>query len=172
MNSLISVLRKDKRVLKLKRTFDSVPYFNLPYETLIEEIENIHEVRKVRVLKAKENSIDKIIQANIQDQSFRSRLVEISMNALKAQRRLDSAITSLTNYILIEYSENLKVVKTKEERMRLLSISLEPFNRYLKRMNEIKEQADMVIHDIDKAAYSLKLTVDALKVSTQKETYI
>jgi anaerobic ribonucleoside-triphosphate reductase len=171
--SVVTLIKRDDRVRRLARSFDSLPYFQLPFNDLQEEVEQIHEMRRVRNLKLKtSNFVDDIIQANVQDQSNRSRLVEIMMKSRTSQRKLEQALDPLVEHILIEYAAQLKTVRTKEERKQYINTALAKFYKHIYKAEALYEQAELVVLDIDKAGYSLKLTVEALKISSQKETYV
>jgi len=72
----------------------------------------------------------------------------------------------------MEYREYLKQFRTKEERTLVMEIALKTFIKYVGKLYEVKEVVILVIQDIDKAHYSLKLSVDAIKNSMDKEKFL
>lgn len=173
MSNIVSIIRRDDRVKRLSRSFDSLPYYQLPFNDLTDEVRTMHETRRVRNLKTKtSNFVDDIIKANLQDVSFRSRLVEIMMTARSSQRKLEQALDPMVEYVMVEYAPQLKTVRTKDERKQYIRTALAKFYKHIAKAEALYEIAEMVVFDIDKAAYGLKLTVDALKISSQKEQYV
>lgn len=165
MSTFRILIKKDKRFLRLKKAFDELPQFNLPLEELLTEIESLNRLRLVRSLSSSSpDFVDKVIRASLNDQSVRSRLTEILSECLKASRALESAIDIFTDYALAHYEESLKSIRTKQERQTAVRSSLSDFRRYLDKVEHVRDAARLLIEDIDKSSWTLKLTIEALKL--------
>lgn len=173
LRPIVSVLKKDSRYKRLKETFNSIPIFRMPVDQYIKEVESIHKLREIRRLNTSDPSfIDKVIKANVSDQGHRSRLTEIQMGCIKYISTLQNAIDSLRQHLLLTYSTELRSLKTKEERLGVVNIALRTFIRAIENVMQLKELSQLVVFDIDKASWSLRLTVDAIKSTTKPEVHI
>jgi hypothetical protein len=166
----VQKLKKNKKYITLKDLFNDMPIYDMPLDKLMEEVETLHKQRKIRRLDSTDHLfLDKVVEANVQDQSVRARITEIMLLCLKASSSLSTAIEALQYHLLLEYGEELKSFRTKEERLRLVQISLKPFKEYIENVNILKDMCLLVVSDIDKAAWSLSKNIDAMKIGTNKE---
>ncbi len=173
VSSVVAMLRNDKRYKRLLSQFNTLPVFNIPVETLVEEITQIHEMRAIRRLDASQPGfIDAVVNANTHDQAQRSRLTAISMRCIHVTSKLKLALDNLRNYYLLEYSDHLRQFRTKEERALVMRIALKKFHTYIDQVAYVRELALQVVSDVDKGGYSLKTTVEALKVHVHREVQI
>lgn len=155
-------LRNDSRCARLLKLFQTLPLYQIPADNLMSEIESIHKTRSIRFLNsASPRFIEELVDASIRDQANRSRLTEISMQCYKAESTLKDALDPLKDYLLITYSSDLSFVRTKEERTKVVNIALLPFIKFVDKVQRVHNLANMVITDIDKGAWSLKLLVSA-----------
>lgn len=167
---VVEQLRTDKRYLRLLKTFNEASLYNIPRDELIEEVKQIHSLREVRRLNIREEGyVDKLLNANTHDQAQRSRLTEILMTCLHVNEQLTRAIDALKQHLLMEYSDHLRSFRTKEERSMVLNIALRKFIRYLEDISVLKQMADLVISDIDKAGWATRASIEALKVTRLRE---
>lgn len=167
---VISTLRKDKRYKRLLESFESAPLYNIAREELLDELRQIHELREIRRLNPREDGfVDKLISANTHDQAQRSRCVAIMMQCVNVTAKLVEATDSLKQHFLMEYSDQLRSFRTKEERSMVISTALKKFHKYVHEIDTLREVANLVVSDIDKAAWSLRNSVEALKVHHGRE---
>lgn len=173
IQSIIKEMKKDAKFKRLRTAFDTLPMYQLPIETLITEIESSHKIRKIRRLNPEDPKfVDALIQANVNDQATRSRMTEIMMTCIRASTTLEAALEALSNHLLITYSEQLRGFRTKEERKKVIDIALSSFTKYVSKVITLRDLAQFVVNDIDKGNWSLRLTVDALKIDRAKESYL
>lgn len=173
IKEVIDVIRKDSRYQRLLSLFNNSELFVIPTDNLTKEIVNMHKGRDVRFLSHNDvHLIDKVVEANIRDQSYRSRLVEIQIQCFKAEDALEQSLEPLKEYILTRYHTNISFVRTKEERMRVVNTALSKFNKFIAEVHRVRMAAEMVIKDIDQAAYSLQRTINALSVTHRPERNI
>lgn len=169
------LLVNDKRFLRLKEAFETLPAYNLNTDEIEEEILHMHESRKIRRLRKQLGGagfIDEVVKALLQDQEIRSRLTEILVACLGSTRKLEEACKAFESYAIVEYSDRLSALGTKGERQQFIEACLLPFYRYLRVLEKIQLKARLVIEDIDKSAYTLKNTIEAVKLITHKSASV
>lgn len=171
--TVVSRLKDDKKYKKLEHSFNTLSIFSLPKDELITEIKTAHEVREIRRLSTEDpDFIDKLIKANVNDQSTRSRLAEIMVRCVQVTARLDNATDNLKKYFLVEYSDLLRQFRTKEERMNVLNIVLQKYNKFIDDVKIISKMCEIVVSDIDKGAYSLQRNIAILEIHKKRENRI
>ena len=169
----IREIKADVKVKRLKATFAENPLFQLPIDSLTTEALTFHKMRDVRRLNPQEPKfVEVLLKANAEDQRARSRLTEIIVECGRAISRLDKVLDHLTQYLLITYSLELKNYRTKEERMYVVGSVIKPFKDYLNSVESLRAAVQLIVVDIDKAAYSLKLYAELLKLHTKPEQFL
>lgn len=173
VESITVKMRNDPKYLRLKKAYKENSVFRIPVDELQTEIERIHKTRKVRRLDVDDPSfLDKLIGAATQEIGNRSRLVEISIQVVKAVDILQEGCDSLQDYLLVEYAAYLQPFKTKEERINIVSAAIRPFRIFIQKASVLRTQCDMVVKDIDQGGYALRLMVDAYRVHRAPERNI
>lgn len=166
-------LRNDRRCQRLLGIFNDSAIYRLAFESLTAEVMDIHRTRAVRFLSRNDGRfIEKIVDASLRDQANRSRLAEISMQCFRAQASLEEALTPLQEYLLMTYGPEMSFVRTKDERKQLVEMALRPFYKFISQTQRLRELTDIVISDIDKAAWGLRLLVNAYELSNRPEQTI
>lgn len=169
IRELVRLLDKDKRVLRLQENFEKLSYFTLPVEKLKSEIQTAHMGRPVRTLKPQGEFAMAIIDALAADQAVRSRLAEISIQAYRAEKSLQTALDALRNYLIVKYDAKLKIFRTKEERLRVINVVLDSYAGYFDDVVTIQNMCQIIIKDIDQASWTLKSTIEAMKMLNRPE---
>lgn len=173
VTGVVQMLKKDKQYKRLLNSFNTLSIYNIPKENLINELKEIHSLREVRRLSPKEDRfIDKLVVANSHDQSARSRCAEIMLTCKHVTTRLEKAVESIKQYYVIEYADHLRQFRTKEERSLVMNIALKKFIGYIDDVTAISEMSMIVISDIDKAAWSIRTSVEAVKIHSQREVQV
>lgn len=164
ISDTVRALRQDPNYRRLKELFSTLPLYRLPVDELMKEIETTHRLRDVRRLNSLDPGfLDALIKANTQEQSSRSRLTEIIMNCGRAIANLESALESLRYNLLLKHNDELRSYRTKEERLMVITLVLVNFKKYINQVKIVQDSAQLVVADIDKSAWSLKLTIMALQ---------
>ena len=172
-SSLVKMLRRDKRYLRLKESFDTLPLFNMPIDQYHKDIDMYHKSRPIRNLNpANPKIVDQLLRASIDDQGYRSRVVAIIMECVRASASLESAVDAYKEYVLVHYSEDLKSLRTKEERMMVIKTAVGSFQKYINKVQVLRDCCDLLVKDIDQGAWSLKLSVQTLELHSQREMTI
>lgn len=160
-------IQKDKRVRRLETAFDRLPEYNIPIKDTYEEIERIHMTRKTRHLdKSSGTFVQDVTEGMLDDQSNRSRLTEILMSCVHALKNLSSSLDTLEGYLMVEYADELSAIRTKGERSDFIEHHvLSKYHKYVDRVSRIKEAAELVMIDIDKAGYMYKNLIESVKLA-------
>lgn len=168
--TVVTILHRDKRYKRLLDTFNTASLYNIPREKLIAELKDIHSLREVRRLNVRDPEyVDKLLNANAHDQAQRSRCTEILMSCVHVTEQLNRALSALKDHLLLEYSDQLRQFRTKEERMQVLNIALRKFTRFLDNIKVLHALTELVIGDIDKAAWAMRASIEALKITRGRE---
>lgn len=174
MSDATTVLRRalktDTRWKRFKGVIDQA---YLPeFDQFIDEIENLHKTRGVRVLGAQAvPSGKRVADAAMRDQSVRSRCVEIVMQVTRRRNYLAIQMDVIRSYLTAQYMQLLgeSGARTITEKKEIVSSMFSRADTILHRLDTITEIADLVIKDTDQAAWALSKTVTALEVATKRE---
>ena len=173
VKALVRKIEKDQKIDRLEEAFEKYDHFKLPIKALQNEIETAHKLRPIRTLKPHgPEFVNRVIDALLSDQATRSRLAEISLQAFRAEKTLETAISALKDHLIVTYSADLSMFKTKEERLRIIDLVLARYTTYQDKVITIQNMTNIIIKDIDQAAWSLKATIEALKMVGKPEAMI
>lgn len=166
-------LRNDRRCQRLLGIFQDSPIYKIAFAEFTKEVMDIHKTRSIRYLSRTEGRfIEQIVDASLRDQANRSRLAEISMVCFRAAASLEEALTPLQEYLIMTYGPEMSFVRTKDERKQLVEMALRPFYKFISQCTTLRQLTDIVIVDIDKAAWSLKLLINAYELQNRPEQTI
>jgi len=173
LKPILLKMQEDPKYRRLRNSFDTADAYRIPFDELQKEIETLHKMREIRRLNTDDPAfVDQLIKANTNDQSIRGRITEIMMRCVRASSSLNSAIEALKHHLLLTHSDALRAYRTKEERQYVVTMALMTFVRYTDRVQALKELAQLVISDIDKGNWSIRTSIDALKLHVAKERFI
>jgi hypothetical protein len=142
------------------------------YELLIDEVSTLHKTRSVRVLGAVARPTGKkLADAAMRDQSARSRCVEICMEITRNRNYLATSMTTLSSHINAKYGSFLadQGVRAITERKAIIESLFGKAQRKLEELDTIVEIAQLVIDDVDKAAWAISRTVASLEIAMARE---
>lgn len=142
---------------------------------LMDEVRDIAEIRTKSSIKfsAKESLLKNLMEENLKAQAYRSRLAEICVQSGRITGKLRIACDKLKDYINVTYSEEIQSFgRTKDERGVLVASLLSSAFEFISNLDSVVLLASIVITDIDKQHYSLKLTLDALNLHVNKENIL
>lgn len=170
-SDLLKLLRRDERYKKLKHSFDTLPAFQIPIDQHMKDIEMLHKTRPVRLLNPSHPKfVDQVVKANTSDQASRSRVVAIMMECIRAADTLKAAVEAYREYVLFHYADDLKVYRTKDERVALVKAATSRFMRYVDRVTVLSKCCEVLVKDMDQAYWSMKLTAETYKIHAQRES--
>lgn len=158
-------LLKDERYLRIAEAFRKFPHFRLPFDEFKDELSLMHKQRTLGTLKAgSPNFVKKLHNSIINDHAFRSRATEILTECAKVRSSLSKMLEAFENYVTHEYSNDLKSLRTKDERKTFIRVALEAFYTYLTDAEEMVEICRLYIDNIDKGGYAVRELVESLKI--------
>ena len=167
--SLKRMLNRDKRMLRLKDSFDTLPEYRMDFRDLHEELDTMMSTRPIRSLNTKGNFIDNITEAMLTDQQYRSRVTEIMMACVKTEKKLGRSIDQIGDYLRTEYhSQIMAVFRTKADRVTFTDHILRKYINYLDKVDELKQRCMLLTTDIDKAGYAFKGMLEAVQIGARK----
>lgn len=164
--SEIESYQKLRRIVEYSNAFDT--------EAAAKEIEALHLGRKSRNLVVKRLTGHKIAEVSLQDQSYRSRLVEIMMVATKQYQMLSAAYDAAVDRIGMDMNSSLldRGLRSIGDRTTFVKSRLQFASQRLCEINLVIELAQMVIADIDAGGWSLKRTFESLQISSVPERHL
>lgn len=137
----------------------------MPFEELAAEMKLLHSQRLVSQLSiSSPNFVKSLGKAATNDHAFRSRITEILVQCSSVRSTLTRTLEALENYILNEYADYMKSLRTKEERRTFVSSLLESYYDYLENVNVLVEQCRYYIDCIDKGGFMVRDMVQAYSV--------
>lgn len=171
VSELKRLLLADPNLKKLLTTFESSTHFDIDIKSVCQEMENLQKVRIAnRVDTSQDDMIKQVIDNSCRDQSFRSRLAEISFRAFRSQSILSKSVSKVKRRLILAYKDDMyKVLKTQADRQQLVDEVMASLLAYINDMQQVAELANILITDIDKNAWSLKLVVEAVSIHAHKE---
>lgn len=166
-----SKLRKkldaDETFARYKRIIDNANRVNL--EELLKEAVRLHSTRSVRSLSAKTSVGSKSLsKALSEDQSYRSRIVELIVQIRAEYNPLNVATLAIRDHLNSKYSRELGVRTVAERESTWRKLTQKGSSR-LEELSNAVETLEYVIEDIDKAGYALRNMVDLLQLTTKTE---
>ena len=140
-------------------------------ESLVEEVFTLHRTRKTRKLHSIKPNPRDVIDASLEDSSYRSRAVEILMRMMRSQRAIQRAIDNISGYILTQYGDYIEG-RTKAERERAIRNVNTRAIFYLDELESAIEVLREFIVDCDKAGYAVKSAIEGLKIVYGRENVV
>lgn len=157
------ILRSDDAFVQFRALVKSIEV-KLDTEEIMAEAARLHSGRLSRTLHGTTPGPEKLLNATLQDSSYRSRMVEVRVKLVRHRDRLDIALQATRQYLATQYRDQVSDLKTKGERESY-------FDAYLKRGLHLKEdlkstisQLDDLVKDIDQTAYTYKNAIECLEL--------
>jgi hypothetical protein len=137
-------------------------------KSTIKEIKTLHKNREEASLLV-DNTPLKTNNAILRNQAYRSRLVAIKMDAYTPCNNLLTRIDMVKKRLLIDFSTflNEEGLKTINDKNNWTWDSLASAYAITAKYESIIAHCDMVIADIDQAAYALKNTLDTFNIMSR-----
>ena len=164
-------LVKNRRYRRLLKAVASGIYA-FPFDTTLDEVRDLHHDLTVRKLTAKSlrrGQQEKLLAANLQNQAYRSRILEILIQVRQHYNNLEQEYNLTRDYLLQEYPKQFAEYRTKEERMRALATLFEPVVILMKKYGNLQGDIQLILDDLDKMAWTIKTTLDILNLGGKKE---
>lgn len=161
------LLRQDLRFKRVKkRCLDA----DQDVDTWLDELMTLHASRGMRSLNSTAllSSSQRIsIDTNLDNQTVRSRAVEICMRALRQELFVDEQLDYLRKYLHAQYATDLKHEhKTVADRKTAVEHVLNPLISTKKRLASVGKIAELVVSDCDAAGFALKRIGEVLAMKS------
>lgn len=172
-SQVIERIENCPKVKKFKRMLENGD-FSVNVSEFLDELDRMHKTRTVRLITKKDvlhNAQNKLIDASIQNQAYRSRCVEIKMLCYRVESNITQHKEVLINYLKTTYKKALSIYKTNAERDSVIETILSDSSWVIQQLQMIQELSDMIIDDIDKASWSLKTLIEVLKLASKPEDF-
>lgn len=161
---LLHEIRQSKTYATFKTVVETVKK-RVDLDRGMEEALSLHAGRLSRNIRGERRYSPKIlIDASLQDLSYRSRLVEIRVKNDLQLATLREAIDAMRRHISTEYSEDLRDFATAEQRRSFVDRVLKNQKTFLAEGEAFIHTLDSLIKDIDQGGYNLKAIVECLKL--------
>ena len=167
MAKFIELAQKDKRVRALLKALHNGAY-HIDLESLEREIDSLHLSRQVRTLKTVEvmQSFQKrFVDASLQNQAYRSRLVEIKVKCFRVAAKLEEHLVAVRGILSVTYPNSLKAYRTVAERRAVINSVLEEPMAFLTKLELKDKELTEIIKDLDQSAWALKSILDAMNIT-------
>jgi len=161
-----SELFLDEYYTNFKEAFEK-GVFSMDCTKYIEEIKTSTKVRAFRNIRSAELIEDttKLIEATLDNQSRRTRIVEIKLQAQSIYNRIIHRTDYITNYLRVKYNKVLKsYASTQAERDMYMKELFAFTGDTIINMQNLILYCDTTLMDIDKTAWSLTTTKDCLEI--------
>lgn len=165
VRSVKDKIKADDLYEKLMNIYDLSKKF-VDCATVTQEIEMAHAARSVRHLNGAKAT--KLVKASQLDQATRSRAVELMMHTIKTLNPLDLAYRHCVQGLIVKYSKSIPAT-SKADKQSYVEFILQPVSRRIEELERIQELAELVISDIDKAAWSLSLSMNSITLGSKRE---
>lgn len=164
-------IRNDPKYKKFKKIYKEASRISLT--TWLEEIENAHSVRKSRRLGLENRGLSatNVAEALMEDQGYRSRIIEIQSQVTKFRAWMKQAYENTFDQILTKHYADIPG-GTKGLKEQWVHNKLDFGHKLLSRMDNLLNTADMVVGDIDKAAWSMHNTIKAIEIINSNDREI
>lgn len=169
-----SVIRNDKRYLKFESLFEEQWKPALDSASIADEVRSLHDSRKIaHLLNVKENMLDELVNVCLQDAANRGRLCRIKLDISNITVKVESHLDSLTSYLTTRYTDTLddagiRTIAARKQAMESLGVFPE-VNQWLAALNSASEDCNIVLNDIDQAAFTLQKVLKAVEISSARE---
>lgn len=165
-------LAKDKRLRRLLKTVDKGLY-DYPFDKVLKEAQELHQDAAVRKLSSKalrRGGADKLLKANTQTQTYRSRITEMLSQSSQFRNNLRDEVKYLTDYLQDRYGDSIEG-RTKEERQRPINVALEPVMRLLGKYDSLIETLRLILADFDQAYWSIRENREIVGLINSRREY-
>ena len=173
LDALRRTVKRDAKYRRFRDTFEGNPNYSIDFQKLHDELERMHMTRSVRTLRRKKvGFVDDLLDAMLQDQAVRSRTTEILGICVNIDGAMRETLDNLNDYLMVQYSESLKISSTQTERKAFIGTCLRQFYRYLDQIQQLREHCKLIVDDIDKAGYTYRNLVETVKILSKPEQVV
>lgn len=138
------------------------------------EVTTLHEKRKSRKLyRRKSLTPNRVTTTSLQDQSYRSRVIELIVQATYCSKNLSAAHEALLDYLAVTYGADTGVRAKAERRIVFESIpKIREGSDIINTITTFLEVANWIQDDIDQASWNLRSAMKGLEIGAKREVSI
>ena len=136
---------------------------------MLEEIVSLHNKRMAEGLKTSKLSASRIRKALVREQGVRSRLLAIHMEANVAYNALNVSKDAAVVQLMATRADAFPMTTKTEQKAHMAHLFRQE-TTILEDLREARDAADMVMQDIDKAAWNMKAIIQTYELETRPET--
>lgn len=170
-NALRRIIKKHKIYQRYLELFEKNPAFRINFDAYHEEIATMHTTRRTRTLRRKRNVqfVENVVDAMLDDQACRSRCAEILGECVKISNAMEENLGNVRDFLLTEFARHLKDIGTQAERKGFVENVMKRFYEFFNQVQTLEKHARLIIEDVDKAGYTYRNLVEAIKVLSRPE---
>lgn len=162
---MLKRLKKLPAVKALLDEFSKNPAWRIDFNAHRKELINLHVARPIKSMNLrKTRQIDNVIDANVTDQSTRSRLVEILVTCAKIRNEITKQLEYVKEMLLIKYGSRLPVRSRSDKDNFVYYGVFGPVYKFLTDIEQLEAEIQLVIDDIDQAAYTINRLVHLVEI--------
>ena len=162
-------LKDDK--LKLFLTKIKKGVYAIDTEKYMNEVKTIHATRMIHTLSKQDifGSQKAIVDCILENQAKRSRLVTIKSECIRKQNVLQEKIEVYSKYLKAQYANQLRLeFSTQQARNDAVESLFADAKSNTNSIETLIKVIDLIIVDIDQAAWAMKSLVEILKINANK----
>jgi len=165
-------LREDPNLKRFSSVYKTVRG-SMNMERIEQEVRFLHTNRSARSLTAAKISPTVLSRANVEDLSARSRLTEIKLMCYRTSELLSISLDRARSYVRTEYRDEVLEVsgRTKSEKDTALNTLFEGPISFLREVESLSDQIDMIIKDIDQSSFNLRRLQDLLAIQLDRREH-
>lgn len=166
--SLQDEMREDN---SFRKVYNAVNNLDSECEMWSDELMSLHARRALRALNSSgllQSSVQISIEADLDNQSIRSRAVEIQMKAFRLEASIDSKVSDLKKLLAVRYARSLKQkYSSVNERKQYIDAVCQPMIKVVTNLKNVYKLAELVVADCDAAGYTMKRIGDVLALKSK-----
>ena len=144
---------------------------SLNIQNSLDDALSLHNSRVLRDLKGEQRYSPKLlIDANLTDLSFRSRLVDMRVRNDVKLSTLREALDAIRGHISTQYSTELKSFSTVDQRRAFVDRAVKNSAQLLADGEALLTTIDALIKDIDQSNFHFKTIIECLKLMDSSKT--
>lgn len=171
MNRLKEALADNEAYTALRQTTKGMRRTH-NFERIISEAKTLHETRTAPQLYKRPLAPIPLYEADMLDKKNRARLSTLRADLMREIALLRAAVKKVESMLLSDYSAYLDAWGNQPARRAVVDRLVSPAVDFLDEMESVRDLLDFYIKDIDQTAYSIRNSVDILKLMVERTDQI
>lgn len=166
------LIKKNVKYKSFKRKLENGVYY-ADTTKYMQEMQNMHISRKIRITKSSDllsSNQKNLLEISLQNQAYRSRIVEIQIDLTKQMNAIDAHIDNLKTYLGIKYNDIIKrEFRTAAERTNFLDDLFRDAMTISSQLDSALDIIKILIQDIDQASFCIRHLISVLELGIKKD---